>query len=313
MKQFFKNIFLFALISIAGYFLLVVLIGESGFSSFTKNLNYKIGSPGFMYTRIRDIDKTGNVDVLFIGSSETYRGFDIRIFRDSGYSCFNLGSSAQTPQQTALLLKRYLDKLKPKVVVFEASPASFMNDGVESELDIIANDKVDMETVKNSFSLKNLKIYNAVIYGLYRQLGNRNNGFKEVLTVKDDQYIPGGFVEKQIRYFNPSKSPKETPVKFTPIPYQENAFDQIIKLTKEKGIGLFVVQAPVCRMEIEKYLNSNSVDSFFQQRAMYLNFNNRLHLEDSVYFFDKVHLNQLGVKRFDSAVINDILKPFFKR
>jgi len=78
------------------------------------------------------------VDILFLGSSHSYRGFNPQYF--SGYKTFNLGSSAQTPIQTNLLLKRYLHQLNPKTIVYEVYPISLSIDGVESSSDIIAND-----------------------------------------------------------------------------------------------------------------------------------------------------------------------------
>ena len=142
---------------------------------------------------------------------------------------------------------------------------------------------------------------------------NRNSGFKENPNTKNDRYITGGFVEKKMREYNPTHLVNKNALKFEPLPYQQSAFDQIVQLTSSKGIKLFVVQAPVTRAEIESYSNYGAADSFFQSRATYTNFNYKLKLQDSIHFFDKVHLNQSGVKKFDSAVIVDILKPWFKR
>ncbi len=313
MKVFFRNIILFVLCSSSVYFLLLVIIGEAGLSSFTKNLKYKIGSPGFMYTRVREVNKFKGIDVLFIGSSQTYRGFDVRIFNDSGYSCFNLGSSAQTPLQTELLLKRYIDTLKPKAIVFEVSPASFMNDGIESELDLIANDKIDIGAIKNSVSLKNLKVYNALAYGYYRHLFKRDESFTEPLTILDDKYITGGYVERKLYVCNPKLFTKGASVEFNPVSYQQCSLTNIVQLASKKGVKLLLVQAPSCSIERGKYTNYNSIDSFFSNIAPYVNFNHKIHLQDSIYFYDKVHLNQLGVQAYDSAVIADVLKPAIKK
>ena len=81
--------------------------------------------------------KIKNVDVLFLGSSHAYRGFDPRIFRKRGYSSFNLGSSAQTPSQTKVWLKRYLKHLNPKIVIYEVYPGTFSSDGIEASLDLV--------------------------------------------------------------------------------------------------------------------------------------------------------------------------------
>ena len=83
-----------------------------------------------MFTRLKEVKTVKNVDILFLGSSHTYRGFDTSIFHDCGYSAFNLGSSSQTPIQTLTLANRYLKQLNPKLVVLEVYPGNFTGDGV---------------------------------------------------------------------------------------------------------------------------------------------------------------------------------------
>ena len=59
---------------------------------------------------------------------------------------FNLGSSSQTPIQTKMLLDEHLDRLNPKLVVFEVYPVVFQLEGVESALDFIANTEFNSRT-----------------------------------------------------------------------------------------------------------------------------------------------------------------------
>lgn len=299
--------------AVTGYVLLIIVFGELRFSFIAKNLNYKIGSPGFLHTRIREIDSLHNIDVLFIGSSATYRGFDPRIFKNSGYNSFNLGSSAQTPMQTELLLRRYLDKINPRLIVYEVSPESLENDGVESALDLIANDRIDKDAVKSSLVLNNLKVINSIIYGAYRNLFNRDKNFKEHTSILDDKYISGGYVEKSMSPYTPARFKIEQNFIFKPIQYQVNAYDNIIQIAKNKKIPLVILRAPGSESENKKYLNNNTVDSFFAAKTVSINFNYKIHLSDSLHFYDNVHLNQNGVKIFNEAVINEILKPYFKR
>src|SRR5690606_36447324 len=90
---------------------------------------------GYTKTRLNEAEHMGNVDVLVLGSSHAYRGFDPRIFQKNNVKIFNLGTSAQSPIQTEYVVKRYIEKLNPKVVLFEVSYLSFSSDGLESTLD----------------------------------------------------------------------------------------------------------------------------------------------------------------------------------
>ena len=158
MKLFFKQLFEFFACALILYIGFVVLFGLMAPGALKKNLTFPIGSYGHMFSRIKEVQTKKNIDLLFVGSSHSYRGFDPRIFKDHNYSCFNLGSSSQSPIQTEILFKRYLDQLNPKLVVFEVYPKTFESDGVEAGLDLLANDKIDLNVIKMCFQLNNIKI-----------------------------------------------------------------------------------------------------------------------------------------------------------
>jgi hypothetical protein len=122
MKKFLKSITIFSLSTIGIYILLIIVWGEIAPDILKKNMNYRIGSKGHMYSRIQELRETKNIDILFLGSSHSYRGFDTRIFSGNGYKSFNLGSSSQTHIQSNILLKRYIDQLIPKLVIYEVNP-----------------------------------------------------------------------------------------------------------------------------------------------------------------------------------------------
>lgn len=167
MKNFALKTFKFLLF--AGLFYLVTLIlwGELVPQLLKPNLNYKIGANGHLYSRVSEIKNFKDVDILFLGSSHTYRGFDPRIFSEYGYKSFNLGSSAQSHIQTKVLFDRYFETLNPKVVIYEVYPATFHFDGVESSLDLISNDKNDFYSLEMVLKINNIKTYNTFFIALY--------------------------------------------------------------------------------------------------------------------------------------------------
>ena len=274
-----------------------------------KNLNYSLGAYGHMHTRLQEVSNYNNIDILFTGSSHAYRGFDTRIAESYGYTTFNLGSSAQTPVQTKLLLERYLEQLQPKILIYEVYPYTFEIDGVESSLDIIANGTIDGNTLKMAFKLNHIKTYNSLVYGCYRHLLNRDKNFKENTVTGEDTYIPGGFVERKITNNADSVPVTGKKTEWIAIPYQLAAFEQTVTLLKQKGIKLILVQAPVTKQEKEKYTNNKQIDDYFTAKATYYNFNNFLNLSDSLHFYNKDHLNQEGVSVFNRSLF-DIIKNY---
>ena len=308
MNKLLKQFFLFMLYTIVVYLVLLIIWGELMPTIFKKNLTYSLGAYGHMYTRTREAEKIKNIDILFIGSSHAYRGFDTRIAKAYGYESFNLGSSSQTPVQTELLLKKYLGSLNPKTVVYEVYPYTFTNDGVESSLDMIANGKIDYDVLNMAFSLNNIKTYNSLVYGYYREIFNRNKNFSENKIIDKDTYIPGGFVEREMAFNNPLAEDGIKTTEWIPLKYQEKAFERILKLIKERGIKLVLVQAPVTKSEYKNYNNNDKIDLYFSAKARYYNFNGLLYLSDSTDFYNNDHLNQNGVIIFNNTLFDILVK-----
>lgn len=288
------------------YIMLIAVVGNYAPGIFKKNLNYKIGSYGHMYTRVNEVDKFNDVDILFLGSSHSYRGFDPRVFRTYNYNIFNLGSSSQSPIQEELLLNQYLKGLNPKLIVFEVYPRIFESDGVESALDIIANNEIDFSSLIMCFKTNNIKVYNTLIYGYYRQLLNLNRGFKEPLNRDRNLYITGGFVENKIDYYKSLPSKKATK-KYDLNKTQLDAFKAILKKLRNNKINFILVQAPISQSLYDSYSNNNEIDSLFNSLGVYYNFNEIISLKDSM-FYDSHHLNQIGVDTFNHSFIDVLQK-----
>lgn len=305
MRKFLKAILLFIPLSIAIYILMVIIIGDLNIGTLQKNLKYFVGAYGHTNTRIKEVRKNKAVDILFVGSSHAYRGFDTRLFEQGGYHCFNLGSNRQSPIQTELLLARYLNKLNPKVLVYEVCPIAFSTDGVESTCDIISNDVVDFGALKMAIKQNNIKIYNTLIYSYYRQLLHRDANFAEQIVKDDDTYISGGFVEKKIKYYTQEKIEGNNKAALNDL--QKKSFEAIVAMTKAYGIKLLLIQSPVTKATFNVYVNNDYFDHKMQQYGTYHNFNKMIELNDSLDFFDGHHLNQNGVVKFNKAIIEKVL------
>lgn len=313
MSKFIFNLLRFLIISLILYISLVIIWAEFGCKSFPKkNIQYEltIGGPidssgcinsyGHMFSRIKEINETKDIDLLFIGASQAYRGLDTRIFRSAGYTSFNLGSSNQTPLQSEILLKRYLKTLNPKKIIYVVYPEAFSVDGIESSLDIIANDRIDFDIIKLVLKQKNLKLFNTLIYAGYRDLFHLNERFKEPVNKGEDTYIEGGYVEKEVSYYC-HRQFEESIWQFNKnqFHYFERCLDQI----KKNNIKLVLVQAPTPKSFYSSIANNADFDNRMEKYGEYYNFNTILNLDDSLHFFDQFHLNQRGVDIFDQKLI----------
>ena len=139
MKKFLLNLLKFIAFAIPFYVIAICLWSWMMPQFLAKNTRNKLASYGHLYSRAREAENIKNPDILFLGSSHAYRGFDTRVFAKHGIKAFNLGSSSQSPINTQVFLKQYLDKIQPKFVVYEVYAGTLCTDGVESSLDMLIN------------------------------------------------------------------------------------------------------------------------------------------------------------------------------
>ena len=307
MKVFLKRILIFFLVAIPGY--CVILVAWSNlipFEAFKKNMNYKMGSYGHMFTRLQEADTISKVDVLVLGSSHAYRGFDPRVFQNHGISVFVLGSSSQTPLQALGLVQEYVPKIQPKLVVYEVYPGIFQNDGVESSLDILANHELSWNDVKMAFEIRHLKTFNVLVNDVFRETIGLNDNFTEPLTTSEDQYVKGGYVEKIDFKDHKKKNFKES--SYTLRPQQIEAFERIITYLKSLESEVVLVQAPISGHLYKTIKNNEEVDKLLSSYALYYNFNGKVNLDDQKDFYDNHHLTQSGVEKFNKVLIETLME-----
>lgn len=310
MLKFLKNTLQFLLSATVIYVALVILWGNIfEKQAYKKNLSYKTANYGHQFSRMQEIKAAHDIDLLFLGSSHTYRGFDTRIFRNAGFNAYNMGSSSQSHIQTELLLKRYLDSLNPKMVIYEVYPGLFTVDGIESSLNLMGNDSNDFETIKTAFKLPHFKIFNTLIYGLYADFTNKNADLTEDIRKNDkDTYVAGGYVQRDLKFYKNTTHPSAT---WELKKEQLQAFENCVAMLKKRNIPFQLVQAPVTKAYYQSYTNNAEFDSLMATYGEYTNFNKISVLNDSLHFFDEHHLNQHGVEVFNEDVLNEL--DFFQK
>ena len=184
-------------------------------------------------------------------------------------------------------------------------PLIFCSDGVESALDIISNDKNDNLSLDMAIELDHLLIYNSLLYGTIRDITGLNSSFEEKKWKVISQYVSGGFVDRQIRYFKHVEYPKGH---WAFIDEQFIHFEEILSILNEKGIEVKLVYAPITKTKYDSYENHNDFHSKMNDYGAYYNLNETLTLDDSLHFYDSNHLNKEGVKVFNKAILNILSK-----
>ncbi len=255
--------------------------------------------------RFQEIKTVSDLDILFIGSSHSFRGFDTRRYFDKGYNVFNLGTRSQAPLQTEFLLKRYLKTTNPKLVVIEVFPYLLTIDGIEASLDVINNDYVSNDSYGLLLKEKNIKLLNSLLYNTANNFLFGEKFLKKVPLGKVYHYHKGGFISRDMSYYKYEKDLDKTMLEFKDIQLQ--SLNEIVNLLNRKNIDYIFVQAPIASARYGSIENNNEFDSIMTSKGKYINFNELVKLDDSLHFYDSHHLNQDGVDIFNDKFIELVL------
>jgi len=303
MKRFLIHIMLFCLFGLGAYGVYIAIWSEVTTRPFRPHAYHRLGWWGHSHSRMNEIRDTSNVDVVVLGSSHAYRGFDTRIFGAENLTTINMGTGAQTPTLTKMLVDRHIDKLRPKVVLFEVTPIVMSGSSVEASLDLVANDHNDVHSFAMAITVNNLKTWNSLILSIFKRRLGINSNFVENPSRGKDKYISGGYVERKMEYFKKFRNyPKNIELNEFEV---ENIRD-IVSHLKEEDIEPILVQAPITPSKYRATHVNVNFDSLMSTIAEYHNYNELIQLDDSLHFYDGHHMNQIGVDTFNTFLLDHL-------
>lgn len=293
---------------------LVWLAVGVGAENWLPNFYSTAGGYGQLLLRMREVQETEDVDIVFIGSSHAYRGFDPREFKQAGVTSFNLGSTSQTPFNSYYLLRDYLPALDPELVVMDLYWNMLVQDGLESTIDIVSNAQHKNGVIDMVVDSKNAEAANSLLVNAIQRL---HTPLHEVEQVNDqvDVYVPGGFTQTLFKKNTVTKKQLENlaPMEFEFAEVQREYIHKIIRLCKKHDIQLVFVVTPVTHYYRNKLLNYpeyfSAISAIAEKHQIPLiDYNQRKDLELNALkeFYDEDHLTQPGVKKFNKVFINDL-------
>lgn len=304
MKKFLFRLLLFALLLLAIYPWVLCLLGSMGAARAGR---FEVGGYDHLLSRMQEVQHVRDVDVLFLGSSHSYRTFDTRYYARQGLRTFNLGSSNQTPVQTEVLLHDYLDQLRPRLVVFEVHPDILSHDGIESTVDMMLNAPITAASTRMALRSGNMKVVNSWLYGLYsNRLCRRFDQQREDSVINGFAYVPGGFVEVGRKEFAVQEF---EPVRLSVRAEQLAALRRCLALLEERNIPYLLVEV----QDAEQYRKALVNHDWFEQQMESLGpyCYQVLPLTDTVDFYDNNHLCRPGIEKYNDFLYHTCIRPFF--
>lgn len=289
-----------------GYHLILLLSFIFIPQGYIKNIGAIYSNTGFINEKLNDLRLKNNLDILFVGSSITYRGINPNIFIKKGKNSFNIGTSNQTPKNSYLILKMIIeDEIKIKQLFLEVSPLTISSDGIESLVDIISHTpKFNKNFLELVYKFKSIKVYNALIYSLLKfKFGIKNIWEEKTIEYsnKGDYYFENGFVAN----FDTCKNDLHDSLALeldNILIEQLGYIDSIKNLCDYNNIRFNVISLPnlLCFEPNIDYLEFNN---YLNSKFNYFNYKDSLELATEFYL-DNVHLNKVGADSFTNYILN---------
>jgi hypothetical protein len=256
----------------------------------------------------RDLEKADTIDLLFIGSSHSYRGFNPSVFDSLGWQSFNMGTSSQTPRHSLILLKNYIDRMKLKILVVEVYLPVFSTslNMVEPNLSILSNAPFYPGFAALFGLAWDIRMFNLFFKSVLVKL-TKGQGFNpQVVDLPGEHYITKGYVERRDR-MKYSEQVESSEIQIDSL--QIAALREIISLAVSRNIQVKLIQMPVTQNLYNSFVNNAEFDRLMSSFASYHNLNGKVSLTDTVHFYDSNHLNSEGVRQLNPLLVSIIGQP----
>jgi len=247
-----------------------------------------------------------SVDVLVVGSSHAYRGYDPRVFLRYGFKLFNAGSSSQNPLVSQVLLENFLERSdQMPLVIFDVYDKILELECSESVGRMLMN--CEQQQIANKLIFKDCSIRSMNVY-FSRLFAGRS-----VDEVKCLDYVENGFCQTTKVL---DSVPNERLGKFCGNSKTIDALDSCLNWLKIQNRKFILVSHPMpYQLGFEDYHKStNNLVNEMANRygSAYLDFSLLDGFsEDASFFSDQTHLNQKGVEKYNAILIDTLLTSGF--
>lgn len=286
------SILILLTLSLYGLFMLVTCTvdykGKKLIYSIASYIPRKGGQEAFM---LSELDQTKDFDIIVLGSSHAYRGYDPRVFESQGINMFNAGSSAQTFETSLHIAKNHINFTGDEIVILDIYPVIFEIEGVETVQRLIVDETDPDAAFDLVVQTKDFRSINSFVK-------------RKICESDTNDWVLKGYVGRGY-CTNPdtlSAMPVADTTEFKPLDKNIEDFVELYYFLKHNSSQIIMVSHPMPNddrnIEIEDFVKKETLESsvFFWD----LTTDDRFDLND---FSDPYHLNQAGVEKFNNLLI----------
>lgn len=262
--------------------------------------SYYTWKGGGTYRKFREFDRNAHYDVVVLGSSRAYRGYDPQVFADSGFSMFNLGTSAQSIRNTYFIAENYITAENTGLLIVDLFSGSFRPTQLESSSDLIQNLDSRVAAQDIAWNSGDIRCFNMLMLRMLTEAAP--SSFTESDYKKNGYASKSDSLSKKLRnYLKVFRQPDS--VTLSTGSDEMKYFNKLVALCRERRIPLVLVYSPTSAF----YSRKNHVA--FMQQIEPIALKCRLYdysdfqLSTTDCFYDDTHLNSAGVIRFNKSLI----------
>jgi hypothetical protein len=244
-------------------------------------------------------------DVLVVGSSHAYRGYDPRIFEGVGQRLYNFGSGYQNPIASYAILKHVAQLDAGTLVVIDLYDNTFVGDGVGCFSRLLANAPNHDFAQEILLNAPDIRVMNSYFGYLFTKPNLLESPLKE-------GYVKNGF----------SSSADSSMIQLDTLSQGVDnlKFDKrylhylhcIIDLARSRGAHVVFASHPVPQTPINRTTHRQFVsyisDLLAKDKVPYFDLSADLRFHPRHHFMDQNHLNQSGVEMYNAMLLDSLAK-----
>lgn len=295
-----KKLLLFGLVALAGYlfvFSILFFIRVGNVPILYRSTQGNVFKGGLTYKKFRDFNPDEKYDIIILGSSHAYRGYDPEIFASYGYKTFNLGSSAQSQLASLVIARNYISRDNCRTVIIDLYDRIFKTGNIESLSDITQNITSDKAAAELCIRSCDLRALNMFTLRMFSKLDKPLNG--------DTSNLVNGFQASYNQLLLPGM-PRD--VDYMPDKKTLAYFGKLVRYLHEEGINVIIAEHPLPEVyTIPDYRHRIFVNDIQSIIAPYnipwYNLMKDSTMSGVQYYADENHLNRKGVTKYNHKLI----------
>lgn len=254
---------------------------------------------------LNEFDTKEKYNFLFFGSSHSNQEFNPEIFEKAGVSAFNLGSRAQSPLISYVLLKEFIQKTHN--VILEVFPGTVGVSGEESFFRLVPSIDDYQILTSMAWELNDLRCYNLLSIKPLIDNYNDNSKTKESSKIGYNGYYETSDSAGPITY-------KPWGFKIKELDKQLEYINKMTRLCRKNNVGICLVLNPIPKeLTIsDEVLFINKIKKIsVDLKIRFYNYGRNHSLDSKSHFFDDNHLNKAGIEIYNNLLIQKMKEDKF--